>query len=125
MAAPLLFRNQSVPEFLQHQQFELRHYATNNPTFWNCSPLPTGVQFDPITGRIFGAAIYPGVYEFGLLAGNADGISAIETYVLGIEATSALPSIDSADLTVDLDTREVSVTRASSRKIARGNTKDA
>jgi hypothetical protein len=113
MAAPVIIRTQSVLEYLQHQSWEFQAYATNSPTFWNVSPLPSGIGFNPATGRIAGAATKPGVTELGLLAGNADGISPIE-------ATTALPPIDAVDLIVDLGTGEVSANPAAVRKLKRG-----
>lgn len=119
MAAPVILRPQSVLEYLQHQSWEFQPYATNSPTYWNASPLPTGLVFDTATGQISGAATFPGVYEFALVAGNGDGASTPEVFTAGIEATTALPSIDAVDLSVDLATGEVSAETPALRGVTR------
>lgn len=125
MSAPVIIVTQSVLEFLQHQSWEFQPYATNTPTFWNCSPLPPGMAFNPLTGLISGAATKPGVYEFGLLAGNAAGISSIVTFTCGIEATSSLPAIDAVDVSIDLATSIATVNQAATRTVSRGLGKNA
>lgn len=120
MAAPVINSRQSVLEYLQWQNFEFQPYATNNPTFWTCTPLPPGMVFYPSTGLISGASTVPGVYDFALTAVNADGASTPVTFCMGIEATSALPPVDAVDLTVDLGTGEVTTPYAATRKVFRG-----
>ena len=120
MAAPVIISEQSVLEYLQWQNFEFQPYATNSPTSWNSSPLPPGLDFDAGTGLISGAATAPGVYDIALTAINEDGASTPLTFTVGIEATSALPPVDSVDLTVDLGTGEVSAGYPATRKITRG-----
>src|SRR5438067_10278852 len=99
MAAPVILRIQSVLEYLQWQEFEFLPYAINTPTFWNVSALPPGLAFNPATGRISGAATKPGVWVCGIVAGNAGGLSAIETFTIGVAASTYSAPVDALDAT--------------------------
>jgi hypothetical protein len=102
MAAPVINVTQSVLGYRQWEEWEFQPYATNDPTFWICSPLPDGVEFDPDTGRIEGPT-------FAMRAGNDDGVSEPVVFALGIEAAGfSLPSV-TADMVVDVVTRQVGV----------------
>jgi len=109
MAAPVILRIQSVLEFLQWQEFEFLPYAVNTPTFWNVSPIPPGLTFQPSTGRLSGAVARPGVWVCGIVAGNADGLSAIETFTIGVEASSYSQPVDALDVTIELGTGAVTI----------------
>lgn len=109
MAKPVIFKNQSVPGFLQWQAFELQFAATGNPTAWHCTRLAPGLFFDDETGTILGAATLPGVYSFALVAENADGASDPELFTMGIEASGFVQPANVLDLTIDVTTRRVSV----------------
>ncbi len=109
MAAPVINMTQSVLGFRQWEEWEFQPYATNDPTFWICSPLPDGVTFDPDTGRIEGPAEKPGVYTFALRAGNDDGVSDPEVFALGIEAAGFTTPGVTADVLIDVVTRQVGV----------------
>jgi hypothetical protein len=109
MAAPVINVTQSVLGYRQWEEWEFQPYATNDPTFWICSPLPDGVEFDPDTGRIEGPAKKPGVYTFALRAGNDDGVSEPEVFALGIEAAGFTTPAVTADVVIDVVTRRVGV----------------
>jgi len=109
MAAPVILNIQSVLEYLQWQEFEFLPHAINDPTFWNVSALPPGLAFSPATGRISGAATKPGVWVCGILAGNADGLSAIETFTVGVEASTYSAPVDVLDATIELGTGAVTI----------------
>ena len=109
MAAPVILRIQSVLEYLQWQEFEFLPYAINTPTFWNVSALPPGLAFNPANGRISGAATKPGVWVCGIVAGNASGLSAIETFTIGVEASTYSQPVDALDATIELGTGAVTI----------------
>ncbi len=52
----------------------------------------------------------PGVWVCGIVAGNADGLSAIETFTIGIEASSYSQPVDALDVTIELGTGAVTIT---------------
>ena len=114
MAAPVILRIQSVLEYLQWQEFEFLPYAMNTPTFWNVSGLPPGLVFNPANGRISGAATKPGVWVCGIIAGNADGLSAVEVFTIGVEASTYSQPVDAIDATIELGSGAVTITPAAS-----------
>ena len=109
MPAPVILRIQSVLEYLQWQEFEFLPYAINTPTFWNVSALPPGLRFSTATGRISGAATKPGVWVCGIVAGNADGLSAIEVFTIGVESSTYSAPVDALDATIELGTGAVTI----------------
>lgn len=109
MAAPVILKIQSVLEYLQWQEFEFLPYAMNTPTFWNVSALPPGLTFNVATGRITGAATKPGVWVCGIVAGNAAGLSAIEIFTIGVEASTYSAPVDALDATIELGTGAVTI----------------
>lgn len=110
MAAPAIITTQSVLGFLQWQPFVFQPYATNSPTSWTASTLPSGVTINATSGRISGAATKPGVYVFALRAINGDGTSNPVVFTMGIEASSPTNGSD-VDLSADVITKGVRLGR--------------
>lgn len=99
---PVITVTQSVLGYLQNQFFSFQPYATNEPTTWTASALPSGVGINTVTGLIGGAANFPGVYEFELIANNAFGPSEPQKFVIGIEE-SVLSSESEIELSLDVE----------------------
>lgn len=108
MAAPVINPAQSIPGFLQYQTFSFQPAATNTPTSWTCTTLPSGLTFTSGTGKIAGSVAVPGVYDFILTASNADGASQPVGFCFAIEASGGSAGTD-LDLEYDLGTRQVSL----------------
>ena len=108
MAAPIIQPTQSVLQYLQFQNWQFQPQALNDPITWTCTPLPSGLDFDPSTGLISGASTKPGVYNALIAATNADGTSPALTFVIGIEAASYAAQFDAVDLGWDMGTGKVS-----------------
>ena len=121
MAAPVIGTTQSVLGYLQWQTFAFQPYATNSPTFWNSSALPSGLTLQTATGRISGAATVPGVYVVALRAGNADGVSDPVIFTFGIEPSGNVRPSGVIEIYIDLLTRLVSL---NSQNFGDANTKD-
>lgn len=102
MAAPVINTTQSVLGYLQNEAFAFQPLATNTPTSWTSSALPSGLAIDGGTGEITGAVTAPGVYVFELRATNADGTSLPVAFTLGIEASSIDPSSVATELNLDI-----------------------
>lgn len=91
---PVILTTQSVLGFLQGQEWAFQPYATNSPTGWTSSPLPSGLTLDGTTGELSGAVSAPGVYVIGLTASNGDGASTPVLFTVGIEASAISPGAD-------------------------------
>lgn len=112
MAKPIINTTTSVLGYKQGQYFEYQPYATNSPTAWAAPNLPGGLAINAATGRITGAGIYPGVYVVGLTATNADGTSDAVAITIGIEESSATLAIPGVEVSLDVNTREITVAGA-------------
>jgi hypothetical protein len=69
------------------QDFVFQLTAENDPVAWRIGEvqgLPPGVFFLPVSGTISGAGTSPGVWGLTVVASNADGDSAPETFTIGI-----------------------------------------
>ena len=57
MAIPVIQTHQSVLGYRQGQTWAFQPFAFNGPTSWVASPLPPGMSFDTLTGRISGREV--------------------------------------------------------------------
>lgn len=103
MAIPVISNTTSVLGFRKKQEFAYQPYASNTPTSWAASGLPTGVTINGTTGLISGAATIPGVYVVSLTATNGDGASAPHQIAIGIEDGAVNDSIG-IEINVDVRT---------------------
>jgi hypothetical protein len=108
MAVPVITTTTSILEFRAFETWTYQPYATNSPTSWNASGLPTGMSFDLATGEITGAATTPGVYEIGIVATNGTGTSTPLVITCGITSGSSSTPANEIDVTIDLQTQLVS-----------------
>ena len=102
MAIPVISNTTSVLGFRKKQEFAYQPYASNTPTSWAASGLPTGVTINVTTGLISGAATIPGVYVVSLTASNATGPSTPHQIAIGIEDG---PLNDSIGIEINVDVR--------------------
>lgn len=107
MAAPIVETLQSAPGGKQWLPFAFQPWASNDPTEWIASPLPTGLTLNTATGLISGTPTLPGVWNFSVRAGNVDGFSDPVVFTIGIERGSPRPPSGAIDCTIDLATRVV------------------
>jgi len=70
---------------------------------WSANGLPDGLEIDPATGLISGAATLPGVYNVTLRARNASGQSADHLIVIGVEPNRYLQD---ASVEIDINLRD-------------------
>ncbi len=125
MAAPTINSTTSVLGYKQWQTWEFQPITVlGDDTFWNISGLPTGMDFNPVSGLISGAAELPGVYNCGLIAGNDDGASDILKITIGIEAGGYGPPKDEVDLWIDLQTGIVTFSNVISAAVTPASEKD-
>ena len=75
------------------QTFSYQIKATNNPTSFNATGLPTGLSVDKTTGLISGSTAFTGSYKVSLQAINAGGTG---TATLNLTVVPAKPAITSA-----------------------------
>lgn len=85
------------------EAFNLTLYATESPTSWAWSNLPTGLSFNTTTGVLTGAPTTAGVSTCALTATNGSGTSAPINFVFKVIA-SALDDHGLVDLDFDLQT---------------------
>jgi hypothetical protein len=102
MAIPVISNTTSVLGFRKKQEFAYQPYASNTPTSWTATGLPTGVTINTTTGLISGAATIPGVYVVSLTASNATGPSTPHQIAIGIEDG---PLNDSIGIEINVDVR--------------------
>ena len=102
MAIPVISNTTSVLGFRKKQEFAYQPYASNTPTSWAATGLPTGVTINTTTGLISGAATIPGVYVVSLTASNATGPSTPHQIAIGIEDG---PLNDSIGIELNVDVR--------------------
>lgn len=106
MPAPVINPTTSILDYLQHQYWTFRPFASNAPTSWSIDPMaPEGMGFDPATGAITGACTVAGVYVFALRAHNADGASDPMVLTVGIESAAANPRSLAVEVDIDIVTR--------------------
>lgn len=106
-----------------NELFVFQPSATNHPTSWAADPLPTGLSFDSVNGRLSGQFFTNGFYGITFVASNAGGDSEPVTFyflvgIADLQGNGEPPPItrvpmDIVDLWVDLDTGFVSVGGAS------------
>ncbi len=109
MAAPVILLDQSIPDFFQWEAWQIAPGASNDPTAWSITGLPSGVTFDAVTGRISGAAIFPGLFQVRVVASNSDGPSDPAFFAVEIRRSAATPPSTALDVRIDLDTLAVTV----------------
>lgn len=107
MAAPIVETLQSAPGGKQWLPYAFQPWASNDPTGWIFSRLPTGMTGDTATGLISGTPTLPGVWNFSVRAGNGDGWSDPVVFTIGVERGSPTPPSGAIDCTIDLATRVV------------------
>lgn len=84
MPAPVISSTTSVLGYRKGQYFEYQMAATNTPTSWAATGLPSGMEIDS-TGLISGTATSAGVYLIKVTATNGDGSSTPLDIAMGIE----------------------------------------
>lgn len=91
MPVPVIDTTTSILGYPQYQTFEFQPAATESPTSWACTPLPTGVSFNTATGKFTGAGTVAGVTSCSLTATNGSGTSTALIVTIGIEENTQLP----------------------------------
>ena len=113
MSAPVISLTSGILGAPAGEAFVFQPSASNTPTSWAATGLPTGVTINTSTGRISGAATTAGNYVATLTATNGTGTSPAVEFFIRIEggATSSSDTGDDVALTLDVDvaTRAVSV----------------
>ncbi len=107
MAIPIISTTTSVLGYRKGQYFEYQMQATNAPTSWAASGLPSGMSISN-AGRVSGAATAAGVYLVKVIATNGDGPSVPLEVALGIEDTNFNDGIG-IEVNIDLRSGAVSV----------------
>jgi hypothetical protein len=107
MPAPVISNTTSVLGYRKGQYFEYQMSATNSPTSWTASGLPTGMEINS-SGKISGIATYAGVYLVKVTASNADGASTPLEVAIGIEDANYNDGLG-IEVNIDLMSGSVSV----------------
>jgi len=107
MAIPVISTTTSVLGYRKGQYFEYQMQASNTPTSWTASGLPSGMSISN-AGRVSGAATAAGVYLVKVIATNGDGPSAPLEVAMGIEDTNFNDGIG-IEVNIDLRSGAVSV----------------
>lgn len=81
--------------------YEYQPSATNNPTLWECSGLPSGATFSSSTGLLTWASPTVGDHAITLIASNADG-GDYQSFIITV-SPGADPDPDPVDGTDDSD----------------------
>ena len=107
MAIPVISTTTSVLGYRKGQYFEYQMQATNSPTSWSASGLPSGMTISN-AGLVSGAATAAGVYLIKIIATNATGPSAPLEVAMGIEDTNFNDGVG-IEVNIDLRSGAVSV----------------
>lgn len=107
MAIPVISTTTSVLGYRKGQYFEYQMQATNSPTSFTESGLPSGMTISA-SGLVSGAATAAGVYLFRVIATNATGPSLPLEIAMGIEETNYNDGIG-LDVNIDLISGKVTV----------------
>lgn len=76
MAIPVISPITSIIAYGVGVYFDFQPAATNTPTSWVITGLPTGMVYHATTGLCEGAPTTPGIYDVTFVASNASGASA-------------------------------------------------
>lgn len=109
MPIPVISTTTSILGFPQFQTWEFQPSATESPTSWACSPLPTGISINTTTGKISGAGTVEGVTTANLTATNGSGASVALVLTIGIEANSQ-SATDAPAFAIDIQTGAIGPT---------------
>jgi len=101
MAVPTISDTTSVLGFDRGSLVNYQPFASDSPTGWTATGLPTGLSIDAVSGLISGTADDPGVFVVGLVASNAEGDSASHEIAIGIG--SDILGVDAIGVEVDVD----------------------
>lgn len=107
MAIPVISTTTSVLGYRKGQYFEYQMQATNAPTSWTASGLPSGMAISS-SGLVSGAATAAGVYLVKVIATNAAGPSAPLEVAMGIEDSNFNDGLG-IEVNIDLRSGAVSV----------------
>ena len=107
MPAPVISNTTSVLGYRKGQYFEYQMAATNTPTSWAATGLPSGMTINS-SGLITGTATAAGVYLIRVTATNADGASTPLEVAMGIEDSNYNDGLG-IEVNIDLLSGSVSV----------------
>lgn len=107
MPAPVISTTTSVLGYRKGQYFEYQMAATNTPTSWAATGLPSGMEINS-SGLISGTATSAGVYLIKVTATNGDGASSPLEVAMGIEDTNYNDGLG-IEVNIDLLSGSVSV----------------
>lgn len=113
MAIPVIDTRTSEQSWLTGRPQEWQPYATNTPTSWSATGLPSGVSIDSSTGLVSGTPTSRGVAIASIVATNGSGDSAPLLVPFSVRGGAGL-SQDPADqlallMDFDLTTNEVTI----------------
>ena len=92
MSAPVISASSSILGFKRNEVFQFQPGATNSPSSWAITSVPSEITIDSSTGLISCTGInIPGPIVFTVTATNGDGAGTKE-FVIGISSESAVPS---------------------------------
>lgn len=100
MPSPVINPTQGVLNPLVGEAYEFQPAASNTPTTWTWTGLPSGFTGDGSTGLVSGMGTKSGRYILTLVAANSSGSSAPCDFFMGIEAAAASSG---SDIDVDFD----------------------
>jgi hypothetical protein len=110
MAVPVVNSNQSILAYGVGQDFTFRFIADVPVSEWildSAQPLPHGLVFHAASGTLMGAGTVPGIWQIGVSAKNADGVSAPVVFLIGFFETDEVEVVKK--VTIRTDTWEVSL----------------
>lgn len=109
MAVPTISNTTSVLGFARGDLVNYQPYASDSPTSWAATGLPSGLSINGTTGLISGTAEPPGVFVVGLTATNGTGTSAVHEIAIGIGQGDFEGDGLGVDLDIDLATGTVAL----------------
>jgi hypothetical protein len=92
-AAPLISLSSSAATARVGEVFSFNVTASNSPTSFAATNLPSGLSINPTDGVIAGTPTQAGTYEIILTASNAGGTSSPQALVLTVNAPPSTPEI--------------------------------
>lgn len=107
MPVPVIDPLTSLLAFTQGLKVNVQPSATESPTSWACTNLPTGLSINTTTGLISGVPSEPWLGKSVLTATNGSGTSTPVTLDVAVTANDKYDTVAAVEIDIDVETKVV------------------